>query len=66
MEQILKIWKRNYIMENVSFRICSFLSDEWISTEIGMSLPVNLQFDTGTAEAAHDIKRQGIVGYAWC
>ena len=53
-------------MENVSFRICSFLSDEWISTEIGMSLPVNLQFDTGTAEAAHDIKRQGIVGYAWC
>ena len=54
-------------MENVSFRICSFLSDEWISTEIGMSLPVNLQFNTGTAEAVHDIKRQGrIVGYAWC
>ena len=36
-------------MENVSFWICSFLSDEWISTKIGMSLPVNCQFDTGTA-----------------
>ena len=36
-------------MENVSFRMWSFLSDEWIFTEIGMSLPVNCKLDTGTA-----------------